>query len=110
MTTYGHEGGGAFNEHQREYLRENAVKATARVEEFESKTIAEICEEVERLGRGALQLGKIRATLIVNCREDQSLGKLGCKYDESKSVLVNLISIIERLILNIAADAKEGGT
>ena len=97
MATYGHEGGGAFNADQREYLREQAAKVST-TEEFESKTIREIREQGERLGRDASQLAEVRATLIVNCREDQSLGKLGCKYDESRSVLVNLVSIFERLI------------
>lgn len=43
-------------------------------------------------------LNHIRSILIANCKHDSVLGKLNIKYDESRDVATNLITILEELI------------
>lgn len=46
----------------------------------------------------ASQLGEVRATLIVNCKPGRPLHKMGIAYDESASVIKNLVGILGKLI------------
>ncbi len=50
---------------------------------------------------------QIKATLIINCHESRSLGKLGATYDETKMVLHNMIDILETLTGKIEELAGE---
>ena len=88
----------------------NTPIAKPEADEFESKTIREIREQAKQLGRDASQLAEVRATLIVNCREGRELAKFGCTYDQSKCVLVNLVSIFEKLIAAAQPGGREDGT
>ena len=68
------------------------------------REIKELCDSFE--GR-VQELGEIRATLIVNCKEGRALHKLGIEYDDKKTALRNLVYILDRLISKCTCTAAE---
>lgn len=50
------------------------------------------------------QFEEIKATLIINCQRDRLLGQNGIIYDEKRTVLSNLISILRTLTEKIKDD------
>ena len=51
----------------------------------------------EKLAYAAQQFREIRATLVVNCEEGRALHDLGIRYDDSRTVLNNLVAILDEL-------------
>lgn len=72
--------------------------------DLENMTIKEIRKEIARLEGNSRELGEIRATLVVNCRRGRRLAQLNISYADHKSVLNNLIEILQILVRKI--DAK----
>ena len=66
--------------------------------DFDSMTPKEVRKWGNELAYDASQLGEVRATLIVNCEEGRTLAELGLTYDESHSVVSNLMHILTRLV------------
>lgn len=60
-------------------------------------TVDQIRELAKRLGDDSSELGSIKATLAVNCKECRRLAEFGCTYDEKKSAHTNLFTVLEKL-------------
>jgi hypothetical protein len=74
---------------------------------FDEMTPKQVREWGEKLSRNAQQFGEIQAMLIVNCQPGRMLDGLGIRYDESKTVLNNLIHILESLAFPLALLSKD---
>lgn len=64
------------------------------IDDMSIKEIRELCGD---LGYTAQQFGEIRATLIINCQKEHAIGEFGITYDENRSVLNNMVYILEQL-------------
>ena len=62
-----------------------------------SAKIRGLIDPVEELESDSRELGQIRDTLIVVCRAGKGLYPRGFTYDETKSVLVNLVNVLTKL-------------
>lgn len=62
--------------------------------DFDNMTPKEIRELGETLSHRANQFGEMRATLQANCEPGQALHDLGATYNEHRSALNNLVSIL----------------
>lgn len=67
--------------------------------DFDNMTPKQVREWGENLAYDASQLGEVRATLIVNCKEGRPLRKLGITYDKNRNVISNLVIILKKLTL-----------
>lgn len=69
--------------------------------DFDNMTPKQVREWGAELAWQASQFGEIKATLIVNCKPGRTLHDRGIVYDESKTVLSNLLHILETLAFAI---------
>ncbi len=80
-------------------LREKATE----LPDFNNMTPKQVREWGNIISRRSSEFGLIHATILTECRPGRSLDDFGIKYDESKSVLYNLIYILETLINKISS-------
>jgi hypothetical protein len=64
---------------------------------FDEMTPAQVREWGTKLAQQASEWAQIKATLVVNCDPVRRLGRLGFEYEEHRSVLSNLVGILEGL-------------
>ena len=69
--------------------------------DLDDMTIEEIRKELARLRGNSRELDEVRAILAVNCRRGQQLHELGIYYDNQKSVLSNVVRVLNKLMREI---------
>jgi len=75
--------------------------------DFDNLTPKQVRKWGLEMTRRAREWGEIKATLMANCRPGQMLGR-GLEYDDTKAVIHNLVSILEKLALSEDKTERDG--